>query len=59
MGLFFDIDEAGTLSFIIQTENGNNYFFFNYRRNIYFIKSKLMNDKEKYYVINLAINKNI
>ena len=54
MGLFFDIDEAGTLSFIIQTENGNNYFFFNYRRNIYFIKSKLMNDKEKYYDINLG-----
>ena len=54
MGLFFDIDEAGTLSFIIQTESGNNYFFFNYRRNIYFIKSKLMNDKEKYYDINLG-----
>ena len=54
MGLFFDIDEVGTLSFIIQAESGNNYFFFNYRRNIYFIKSKLMNDKDKYYDINLG-----
>ena len=54
MGLFFDIDETGTLSFIIPTKNGENHFFFNYRRNIYFIKSKLMNDKENFYDSNLG-----
>ena len=48
MGLFFDINESGSLSFIIPTYKNNNYFFFNYRRNIYFIKAKLMNDKEKF-----------
>ena len=53
-GLFFDIDESGTLSFIATSNKGNNYFFFNYKRNIYFIKSKLMNDKDKYYDSNIG-----
>ena len=54
MGLFFDIDEAGTISFIVTTNKNNNYFFFNYRRNIYFVKSKLMNHHDKYYDINFG-----
>ena len=54
MGLFFEIDEAGTLSLIIPTKKGKNYFFFNYRRNVYFIKSKLMNHKKDLYDANLG-----
>ena len=54
MGLFFDLDETGTLSFIVQTEKGKNYFFFNYKKNIYFVKSKLMNDKSKFYDTDLG-----
>ena len=53
-GLFFDIDEAGSLSMILTTKKKNNYFFFNYQRNNYFIKSKLMNDEDLYYDINLG-----
>ena len=54
MGLFFDIDEAGTLSMILSTNKNKNFFFYNYRRNVYFIKSKLMNDKDYYYDVNLG-----
>ena len=54
MGLFFDIDEAGTLSLIIPTKKGKNYFFFNYRKNVFFLKSKLMNHKENLYDANLG-----
>jgi hypothetical protein len=54
MGLFYDIAESGTLSFIISTFEGKNYFFFNYRRNIFFIKSKLMNDEDYYFDSNLG-----
>ena len=54
MGLFFDIDEAGTLSMILPTNKDNNFFFYNYRRNVYFLKSKLMNDEDYYYDINLG-----
>ena len=54
MGLFFDIDEAGILSLIISTNQNNTYFFFNFKNSIYFIKSKLMNDKSKFYDVNLG-----
>lgn len=54
MGLFFDIDETGTLSLILPTKNKKNIFFFNYRSNIYFLKSKLMNDKKLFYDTNLG-----
>lgn len=54
MSLFFDIDEAGTLSLILPTIKGKNYFFFNYKRNIYFIKSKLTNSNTKLYDSNLG-----
>lgn len=54
MGLFYDIAESGTLSFILPTNEGKNYFFFNYRRNIFFIKSKLMNDEDYYFDSNLG-----
>ena len=54
MGLFFDIDESGTLSLILPSTDGKNHFFFNYKRSIYFLKSKLMNDKKLYYDTNLG-----
>lgn len=54
MGLFFDIDEAGILSLIISTNQNKTYFFFNFKSSIYFIKSKLMNDKTKFYDVNLG-----
>ena len=54
MGLFFDIDEAGILSLIISTNKNKTYFFFNFKSGIYFIKSKLMNDKQKFYDVNLG-----
>ena len=54
MGLFFDISETGILSFIIPTKNGKNYFFFNYKRNAFFLKSKLMNHEKNYFDTNLG-----
>ena len=53
MGLFFDIDETGSLSIIIPTKK-TTYFFFNYRRSIFFLKSKLMNSKNNLYDVNLG-----
>lgn len=50
---FFDINESGRLSLIVQTEDGKNHIYFNYR-NTYFIKSKLMNNKELYSDINIG-----
>ena len=54
MGLFYDIAEAGSLSFILPTIKGKNHFFFNYRRNTFFVKSKLMNDEDYYFDSNLG-----
>ena len=54
MSLFFDLDETGTLSLILPTMKGKNYFFFNYRRNIYFVKSKLTNSQTKLYDSNIG-----
>ena len=54
MGLFYDIAETGSLSFILPTRKGKNHFFFNYRRNIFFVKSKLMNDEDYYFDSNLG-----
>ena len=54
MGLFFDIDEEGILSLIISTNKNKTYFFFNFKSGVYFIKSKLMNDKKKFYDVNLG-----
>lgn len=54
MSLFFDIDESGALSLILPTIKGRNYFFFNYRRNIYFVKSKLTNNQTKLYDSNIG-----
>ena len=54
MGLFFDIDESGTLSLIIPTKKGKNHFFFNYRKDVFFLKSKLMNHKKNLYDANLG-----
>ena len=47
MAVFFDINEAGSLSLIVQNDGGKNHFFFNYRKNTFFLKTKLMNNKEK------------
>ena len=54
MSLFFDIDETGTLSLILPTIKGKNYFFFNYKRNIYFVKSKLTNSQKRLYDSNIG-----
>ncbi len=53
-GIFFDIDETGTLGVIISSEKKSNYFFYNYIRNVYFVKSKLMNSKDNYYDTDLG-----
>ena len=48
--LFFDINESGSLGLIVKDESGNNHFFFNFRKNTYFVKAKLMNYKDvKFY----------
>ena len=54
MGLFFDIDETGTLSLILPTEKGKNYFFFNYKRTVFFLKAKLMNHQKNLFDTNLG-----
>ena len=57
MGLFYDIEELGSMSMILCTKNGNNYFFFNKQKTKYFIKSKLIsqkNDKKGYFDTNLG-----
>ena len=51
---FFDINETGTLGFILPSNLNNNYLFFNYRRNIYFIKSKITNDLDDFYDVNFG-----
>ena len=48
--LFFDINESGSLGLIVKDESGYNHFFFNFRKNTYFVKAKLMNYKDvKFY----------
>ena len=47
LAVFFDINESGSLGLIVQDENNKNHFYFNYRNNTFFIKSKLMNDKNE------------
>ena len=47
LAVFFDINESGSLGLIVQDENNVNHFYFNYRNNTFFIKSKLMNDKNE------------
>ena len=54
MGLFFDIDETGTLSLILPSSKGKNYFFFNYQRTVYFLKAKLMNHQKNLFDTNLG-----
>ena len=47
LAIFFDINESGSLGLIVQDEKNVNHFYFNYRNNTFFIKSKLMNDKNE------------
>jgi len=47
LAIFFDINESGSLGLIVQDEYNVNHFYFNYRNNTFFIKSKLMNDKNE------------
>jgi hypothetical protein len=57
MGLFYDIEESGSMSMILCTEKGHNYFFFNKQKNKFFIKSKLIsqpNNKKGYFDTNLG-----
>ena len=51
----FDINETGTLSFIFPSNLNNNYLFFNYRKNIYFIISKITNDLDDFYGSNFGL----
>lgn len=48
-GLFFDIDEEGQLGLIISSEKKYSYLFYNYKRNGFFLKSKVMNSEKDYY----------
>ena len=52
--VFHDINEAGALGLIVQNDKLQNFFIYNFRRDKYFIKSKLMNDKEALYDINIG-----
>ena len=52
--MFYDINEAGALGLIVQNDKLQNFFIYNFRRDKYFIKSKLMNDKEALYDINIG-----
>ena len=52
--VFYDINEAGALGLIVQNDTLHNFFIYNFRRDKYFIKSKLMNDKEALYDINIG-----
>ena len=52
--VFYDINEAGALGLIVQNDKLKNFFIYNFRRDKYFIKSKLMNDKEALYDINIG-----
>ena len=45
LAVFFDFNEFGSLGLIIQNKEGDSHYFFNYRRNTFFIKAKLMNAK--------------
>ena len=53
-GVFYDINESGLLSLIVQNDKLENFFILNFRKNTYFVKSKLMNDKKAYYDANLG-----
>ena len=54
MGLFYDISKTRSLSLILPNKEGKNFFFFNYRRNIFFVKSKLIKDADNYFDSNLS-----
>ena len=52
--VFYDINEAGLLGVILQDDKLKNFFIYNFRKNKYFIKSKLMNDRKAYYDANIG-----
>lgn len=47
--LFFDIDEQGQLGVIVESKKKNSYFFYNFKRNGFFVKTKLMNSEKNYF----------
>jgi hypothetical protein len=53
-GIFFDINESGSLGLIIQNEENKTHFIYNYRKNAFFVKTKLMNDLKNYYDSNVG-----
>ena len=53
-GIFFDINESGSLGLIIENDENKNHFIYNYRKNAFFVKAKLMNDINKYYDSNVG-----
>ena len=52
--VFYDINEAGALGLIVQNDELKNFFIYNFRRDKYFIKSKLMNDRKIYSDMNIG-----
>jgi integrin alpha FG-GAP repeat containing protein 1 len=52
--VFYDINEAGALGLIVQNDKLENFLIYNFRRDKYFIKSKLMNDRKSYYDMNIG-----
>ena len=52
--VFYDINEAGALGLIVQNDKLDNFLIYNFRRDKYFIKSKLMNDRKSYYDMNIG-----
>ena len=53
-GIFFDINESGSLGLIIRDKEGKNHFIYNYKKNAFFVKAKLMNDRNNYYDSNVG-----
>ena len=53
-GIFFDINESGSLGLIIQNDENKTHFIYNYRKNAFFVKAKLMNDINNYYDSNVG-----
>ena len=53
-GIFFDINESGSLGLIVQNDKLENHFIYNYRKNAFFVKAKLMNDRNDYYDVNVG-----
>jgi hypothetical protein len=52
--VFYDINEAGLLGLIVQNDKLQNFFIYNFRKDKYFLKAKLMNDRKALYDANIG-----